>query len=260
MIAKNIKHLRKLQGLTQGEFADKIGINRPAVGSYEEGRAEPRISTLQKIALLFNVSLDALITEDLSTPTINGLSKDIEGKKLRILSITTDREDKEYIQLVPQKASAGYTNGYADPQFIEELPQLYLPMLDQSGTHRAFEIKGDSMLPLPSGAVVVGRYVANWNEIKDERSYVIVTQSEGTVYKRIQNKIYDDGTLLLVSDNKTYTPYPVSVEDISEVWEAKMIISSPLPKYTQGETTSVQTLTDLVMNLQKEITEIKKKI
>ncbi len=260
MIAKNIKYLRKLQGLTQGEFADKIGINRPAVGSYEEGRAEPKIATLQKIALLFNVSLDALIADDLSDQTTNGIAKDIEGKKLRILSIATDKEDKEYIQLVPQKASAGYTNGYADPQFIEELPQLYLPMLDQSGTHRAFEIKGDSMLPLPSGAIVVGKYIANWNEIKNERPYVIVTQSEGTVYKRIQNKIYDDGTLMLVSDNENYTPYPVSVEDVSEVWEARMVISSPLPKPVQEEATSVQNLTQLVMKLQKEITEIKKKV
>jgi len=260
MIAKNIKHLRKLQGLTQGEFADKIGINRPAVGSYEEGRAEPKITTLQKIALLFNVSLDALISEDLSEHNSQDNVKDIEGKKLRILTIATDKEDKEYIQLVPQKASAGYINGHADPQFIEELPELYLPMLDQSGTHRAFEIKGDSMLPLPSGAIIVGRYIANWNEIKDDRSYVIVSQSEGTVYKRIQNKIYDDGTLMLISDNETYSPYAIAVEDITEVWEAKMVISSPLSKPIQEETASIQSLTQVVMKLQKEITEIKKNI
>ena len=45
--AQNLKHLRKVKGLTQGDFAAKIGINRPKVGSYEEGRAEPSLETLQ---------------------------------------------------------------------------------------------------------------------------------------------------------------------------------------------------------------------
>ena len=52
--APNLKFLRKSKGLTQGDFALKIGINRPKVGSYEEGRAEPNLVTLQNISHFFN--------------------------------------------------------------------------------------------------------------------------------------------------------------------------------------------------------------
>src|SRR3546814_6005241 len=43
---------------------------------------------------------------------------------VRVLSITVDGDDKENIELVPVKASAGYLNGYADPEYIAELPKF----------------------------------------------------------------------------------------------------------------------------------------
>ena len=67
------------------------------------------------------------------------------------------------LKLVPTKAAAGYTNGFADPEYLQELPRLYVPNLS-TGTHRAFEINGDSMLPMPSGSVIIGRYVDNWHD------------------------------------------------------------------------------------------------
>lgn len=258
MINKNIKHLRKLHNLTQGEFADSIDIKRPAVGSYEEGRAEPKINTLLKISEKFNIRLDHLINKDLSLDSTEQLQKSVDGSNLRILSITTDKEDNENIQLVPQKASAGYTNGMSDPEFIEELPTLYLPMLQNQGTHRGFEIKGDSMLPVESGSIIIGKYVDNWNEIKNNHTYVIITEQEGSVYKRVQNNIFEDGTLMLISDNKEYSRYSIPVDEIKEIWEAKMFISSHIPNPTNSDT--INSLTRLVTQLQQEIEVIKKKV
>lgn len=54
------------------------------------------------------------------------------------------------------KAAAGYLNGYADPEFIDELNTFTLPML-APGSYRPFEIVGDSMLPTPSGSIIVGK-------------------------------------------------------------------------------------------------------
>ena len=61
-----------------------------------------------------------------------------------------DEEDRENIELIPQKASAGYLNGYADPEYIREQPRFRLPFLPSNATYRAFEISGDSMLPIKS--------------------------------------------------------------------------------------------------------------
>ena len=57
----NIRAHRKLLSLTQDQFAQKIGIKRSLVGAYEEGRAEPRLELLQKMASLFTISVDELI-------------------------------------------------------------------------------------------------------------------------------------------------------------------------------------------------------
>ena len=68
MLAENIKKLRKLKKLTQNDLAERLGVNRSAIGAYEEGRAEPRLSTLRLLSALFECSLDDLVlgNDDLS--------------------------------------------------------------------------------------------------------------------------------------------------------------------------------------------------
>ncbi len=53
MVDSNLKFLRKKNGLTQAQLAEKLNIKRSLIGAYEEGRAEPRLSTLVNISRLF---------------------------------------------------------------------------------------------------------------------------------------------------------------------------------------------------------------
>src|SRR5690606_12619051 len=178
MLDTNLKVLRKRLGITQAQMAEKINIKRSLIGAYEEGRAEPKLATLVSIARLFGISLDSLITEDQSQEIANVVpqEKNSADGKLRVLAITVDQEQNENIELVPYRASAGYLNGYADPEFVEDLPKFRLPMLAGTGTYRAFEISGDSMLPLVSGTVIVGRFVEDWSYIKDGTPCIVVSQ------------------------------------------------------------------------------------
>ena len=89
------------------------------------------------------------------------------------------------IPFVPMKAAAGYLAGYADPEYIDELNTFTLPMLS-GGNYRAFEIIGDSMLPTPSGSVIVGEKVENIDDVKNNNACIVVSRNEGIVYKRIQ--------------------------------------------------------------------------
>ena len=77
------------------------------------------------------------------------------------------------IPFVPVKAAAGYLAGFADPEFIDELNTFTLPMLS-GGDYRAFEIVGDSMMPTPSGSVIVGEKVESLDEVKSNNTYVVV--------------------------------------------------------------------------------------
>ncbi|WDF53417.1 XRE family transcriptional regulator [Mucilaginibacter sp. KACC 22063] len=251
IISSNLKFLRKKKGLTQQQFADQIGIKRSLVGAYEEDRADPKYDLLKKIALFFDVSIDAFINETIDekwAPKPKG-----NPANLRVLSITVDKEDNENIELVPMKASAGYLNGYADPEFVGTLPKFYLPMFKQ-GTYRAFEIKGDSMLPLVSGSIVIGEYVENWTDIKPNETYVVLSKSEGVVYKRIGNKFKDNKKLKLVSDNPAYEPYEVQAEDILEVWKAKAYFSTHMPEPMPEPT--MESLTTMMAQMQRSISKL----
>ncbi|RYF61870.1 MAG: XRE family transcriptional regulator, partial [Cytophagaceae bacterium] len=61
LVSNNIKYLRKLNGLTQEQFSQRIGIKRSLLGAYEEARANPNWNTLITIAKLFNTSVDQLL-------------------------------------------------------------------------------------------------------------------------------------------------------------------------------------------------------
>src|SRR5207342_187582 len=100
------------------------------------------------------------------------------------------------IQLVPVKAAAGYLAGYGDPEFVDELNTFTLPMLS-GGNYRAFEIIGDSMLPTPSGSVIVGEKVNSMDDVKSSMAYIVISRNEGIVYKRIikNNKVKNKVTL-----------------------------------------------------------------
>ncbi|WP_158994745.1 helix-turn-helix domain-containing protein [Mucilaginibacter sp. L196] len=251
IISSNIKFLRKKKGLTQQQFADQVGIKRSLVGAYEEERAEPKYELLKTIASFFEISIDDFIKE-----TINEKWAPAPKGNLRILSISVDKDDNENIELVPLKASAGYLNGYADPEYVAQLPKFYLPMFKQ-GTYRAFEIKGDSMLPLVSGTIIIGEYMENWGDVKSGETYVIVSKSEGVVYKRMGSKFRTDKKLKLISDNPVYEPYEISGEDVLEIWKAKAYISTQMPLPAPEPT--MESLTSMMAQMQRSISNLQQK-
>ncbi|UOR06525.1 LexA family transcriptional regulator [Hymenobacter aerilatus] len=267
MINTNLKFWRRELGLTQAQMAEKLGIKRSLVGAYEEGRAEPKLLTLVNMARLFGITLDALVTTDFSkkknakaailqlqAQKSNDPTPTRPGGALRVLALTVDKEENENIELVPQKAAAGYLNGYADPEYLEELPKFRLPMLGTGGTYRAFEIAGDSMLPIASGTVIVGRYVDDWLTLKDGTPCIVVSSKEGIVFKRVFNRLKDGAMLALHSDNPVYSPYEIGVEDVVEIWEAKAYISSTFPIADL----SLTRLASIVLDLQQQVSTLKK--
>lgn len=243
---QNLKYLRKLRGWTQEEFANKIGIKRSLVGAYEEERAEPNYDVLETVSDLFKVSIDDLLRKDLSESKGSYLAK---RRQLKMMAETN------VIHFVPVKAAAGYLNGYADPEFLDELNTFTLPMLS-GGTYRAFEIVGDSMLPTPSGSVIVGEKVHNLDDVKNNNAYIILSKSEGVVYKRVLKSNRSKNKLTLVSDNPAYQPYQVNAEDVLEFWSAQMVLS----RVNQAQRWDVTNLASLVSNLQDQVNNLKKKM
>ena len=213
-----LKSLRKSLGFTQETIAAKLGIKRASYASYEEGRAVPRLNILKQICDLAKVDIE-----------------DIIGGDLDKVKPTGTFYTGTLIPLIPVKASAGYQRGFPDEQFVSELPQLNLPILGR-GDYRAFEISGDSMLPLASGTIVIGERIEKISDVKNGKTYVLVTKNEGIVYKRVFNYIHDNGVLYLVSDNSIYKPYTIEPLEVEEVWSAKAYLSLEFPENSVSHT------------------------
>lgn len=246
---KNFRFLRKLRGWTQEEFANKLKIKRSLVGAYEEGRAEPRLDVLENLSSIFKLTLDELLLTDLSAKEKKGGNYLDRRRELKLSS------KAQVIQFVPVKAAAGYLAGYADQDFLDELNTFTLPMLSP-GNYRAFEIVGDSMLPTPSGSVIVAEKTESFDDIKSSNTYIVVSKGEGIVYKRLMKNNRLKNKVTLVSDNPQYSPYNLNKEDILEIWKAQMVIT----KANVEQHWNVNQLAGLVSNLQEQVSTLKKKL
>jgi len=243
---QNMKYLRKLRGWTQEEFSQKLGIKRSLLGAYEEERADPRIDVLEIVCNMFKLTLDDVLRKDLSNNKGNYLAR------RRAMKIASDRPE---IQFVPLKAAAGYLNSYGDPEFIDELNTFTLPMLT-GGNYRAFEIIGDSMLPTPSGSVIVGEKVDDLESLKNNTACILVSKNEGIVYKRVQKNGRQKNKLTLISDNPTFHPYTVNAEEVLEMWQAQMVIS----KASHQQQWDMGKLANVVNDLQEQVVSLKKRM
>jgi len=256
--ASNIKFLRKRRGRTQDDVAAALNLKRSTLSGYENGIAQPGIEVLISFSGYFSMSIDTLLKMDipkLSESQLGELERGydayIRGSNLRVLTTTVNSANRENIELVNEKAKAGYTTGYADPEFIGELPVFSLPFLSEKKKYRTFQLKGDSMLPIPEGSWVTGEFVQDWLNIISGKAYIVFTMNDGIVFKIVENNLKKDGKFVLYSLNPVYEPYEVHVNDVREVWKFVNYISSELPDPVMPEKQLIQAVATIKSDLER---------
>ncbi|MFO7853045.1 MAG: XRE family transcriptional regulator [Bacteroidota bacterium] len=256
--AKNIKFLRKRKGRTQDDVAAALGLKRSTLSGYENNVAEPGIEILIAFSKYFEIAVDTLLKMDLSKLTESqlgelerGFDAYLSGSNMRVLATTVDDDNRENIELVPEKAKAGYMTGYADPEFISELPVFKLPFLLSNRKYRTFQLKGDSMLPIPDGSWVTGEYIQDWFDISDGKAYIIFTMDDGIMFKIVENRIKNEGRLILYSLNPIYDPFPVRISEVREIWKFVNYISSELPDPVLPEKELINTVARMKFDLDR---------
>lgn len=250
-ISDNLKWLRNKRNLSQQVVADGMVLPLDRYKKYEYGKNTPPAETLVSISRYYHISIDLLLTVDLRKISIDNLIH-LEDNRI-VLPIIVDQDGNNLIEIIPHKAQAGYLSGYADAEYIENLQQIKLPFLGP-GKMRAFPINGDSMPPHTNQSIVVGKYVDNLGEIKQNKTYILITSSEGITYKRLGNK--NDISLTVVPDNIIYSPYEIKLSDILEIWEYVCHIGREDTKFLASES---DTLKEMFLELKRDIKEIKQK-
>ncbi len=256
--ASNIKFLRKRKGRTQDDVAAALDLKRSTLSGYENGVAQPGIDVLVSFSGYFNMSIDTLLKIDiakLSESQLGELERGydayVKGSNLRVLATTVNSGNRENIELVTEKAKAGYTTGYADPEYIGELPVFHLPFLSDKRKYRTFQLKGDSMFPIPDGSWVTGEFIQDWTELMSGNAYIVFTLDDGIVFKIVENNIRKNGRLTLFSLNPLYEPYEIHIKEVKEIWKFVNYISSELPEPVMPEKQIFQSIAIMKNDLQR---------
>ncbi|MEM6800588.1 MAG: hypothetical protein AAF696_04240 [Bacteroidota bacterium] len=141
----------------------------------------------------------------------------------RVLPITLDKHGRERIGFVKKSNFDSYLIYHQDPVFIQSLPDFHLPMLG-AGSFRAFEIGDDSMHPIEIGSIVVGEYVQDWEKLPTGKTFTLLHKEYGLLFRRIYYQ-KNRSQLKLQAESKSYPPLLVKLNEISEIWQARMFIS-----------------------------------
>jgi transcriptional regulator with XRE-family HTH domain len=160
IISENIKYLRKLNGLTQDQFARRIGIKRSLVGAYEEARANPNPNNMIAIAKAFNITVDNLTRNDL--------------RKLRETpNLTFDRGSSGQPAVPkPRQPAHAHDDPFAEPDDNDD--DLFGGLLTSNATNHAPNLT-DVPKPLAS---VLEKYYRGPNAVPPPAGPAVARQNE----------------------------------------------------------------------------------
>ncbi|MEL7021396.1 MAG: S24 family peptidase [Bacteroidota bacterium] len=210
------------------QFALSLQYLPQSLSEILKGRRDVTIELLRKAVETYKLNPTYIYTGD--GPMF--MTED-DHKSFRVLTIVTNMQDDERIVHVPIPAQAGYAGELNDPTFIQDLPSYSLPDYKYKvGTHRSFDVAGDSMEPtLFEGDKVICSYLEPtlWeSSIKDSYVYVVVTRGD-VVVKRLTNQIKKNKEIVVHSDNNFYKDYTLNLSEVREIWYVRAKISPFLP-------------------------------
>jgi transcriptional regulator with XRE-family HTH domain len=246
---KNIKKIRKVKNLSQEAFADIFELKRATLGAYEEGRSEPKIDTIIKVANYFSIYIDQLLTREL---TVNELLKFKGG-------ITTDinklvQEKFTEIPCITESNMGDYILYSDKAAFVNQMPNLQLPVKNNLEL-RGFTITNLEMTTYGKGLypndIVVGHYFPI-NKTKEllNGTLVLVLISEKLILRRIY--VLKD-KIVLRADHSNIEDKEFMKKDIKEIWKIKYSFFKRIPEFKDD-------LEDKVSLLANELSMIKRKI
>lgn len=181
-----LKKLRKENQLTQRQLADMLYVDCSAVTKWETGKANPDFEKQQKLAKIFNVSIDYLLgRSNIPNPddALNNFTASKAVIKIPVL---------------------GYVAAGIPISAIEDIldyEELSADEFNPNYEYFALKIKGDSMTPkIQNGDVVI---IRQQPDVENGEIAVVCVNGEEATCKKI--KKHDDG-VSLVSYNPEYEP------------------------------------------------------
>ncbi|MFL0093634.1 helix-turn-helix transcriptional regulator [Tenacibaculum maritimum] len=213
-----IKKIRKELGLTQEEFAKKLGLHYRTIQKWESGETKIRRA-------------NTFLIEELYKKHTKGVDKNkFENKNGNKLIELPDESLMIQVPLVPFSTYASFIEVYEDEHQVNEKFETTYFTVDKisKGNYIAFTVKNDSMnggklFDTPSGAQVLTRELEKqrWRNDFNSTQYgwVIICQT-GIFHKDIKGPD-ENGNIICISRNKSpeFPEFPLSLNDVHSIYK-----------------------------------------
>ncbi|WP_430425919.1 helix-turn-helix domain-containing protein [Maribacter litoralis] len=222
----NIRKIRSLKSLSQQAFAELFNLKRGTLGAYEEGRSEPKLETLIKIANYFSIPIDDLLTTEL---TVNNLLK-FKGN----LTVEQDLGEQEFfikVSCITALNQGDYMKYYNKDSYIQDLPFLSLP-INPDKKFRAYTVQNLEMSRNELGMfpkdIAVGEWVPStvYSKLNNGTLVFIVTESN-IILRRL---FITNDNFVLRADHKNVEDVELKLKDIKEMWRVRYVFYHRLPE------------------------------
>ncbi len=207
-----LSRLRKQKGWSQGELAERVGVEQPTVQRWESGAREPKFEQLFKLAEIFGIEPGALLDPDMSSPI---------GPQL----------------FVKGEVAAGVWLSAAETPRDEWHTFTGRADVTANIEHRfGLRVVGDSMNEIyPHGSIIECVTVFGRAEIAPGKRVVVLrTDERGDVEATVKELVEQDGELWCVprSHNPTHRPFKLSDPGpgIEQVRIAAIVVASIRPE------------------------------
>jgi len=224
---KNIKKIRGVKSLSQQAFAELFDLKRGTLGAYEEGRSEPKIETIIKIANYFSIKIDDLLTHEL---TVNQLLK-FKGD-LTTYAEDIKREQFAIIPCVTENSFSDYISFFDKEGFVKELPVLHLP-LNPTKEFRGYTVSNLEMTSHDRGFypkdIVIGEKVPT-SIIKklNNGALVFVLVDNKLIFRRLY---ITKNNAVLRADHKNIEDEEFPISEIKELWRGRYVFCKRIPEF-----------------------------
>ncbi|MBI1184578.1 helix-turn-helix domain-containing protein [bacterium] len=225
-IGKNIKKIRTVKKLSQQAFAELFGLSRANIGSYEEGRAEPKIAVIVDIANKFGLEVDSLLNKELRVNEITRFKGDLLATEGDDAQLNPDLRASS-IPFVSVAQQTTYLNNLSSQLYLQYMPKFEIPNFEYSKA-RAFEVDGNQLLHENQGVfardilICIYKDAKKISELTEGKVCALVTADQ-IVLRRLY---FGKGSFVLKASNRFYDDMELLPDEVEELWEAHTIISS----------------------------------
>lgn len=227
---KNIRKIRTVKTLSQQSFAELFDLKRGTLGAYEEGRSEPKIDTIIKIANYFSIPIDDLLTKEL---TVNSLLKFKSN-------LTTDHEiiTKQAFASIPcitSKNAKEYLLYNDKEAFVSDMQVLQLP-INPEKEFRAFTVDNLEMSSNDKGLfpkdIVIGELIPREVYKKLNNGHLVLAVFEDQLVLR---RCYLSGnSITLRADHKNIDDLEFPIKEVKELWRIRYVFYHRVPELADG--------------------------